>query len=373
MAKKIKIGFLDTASKESGGIYQYSKSIFDSLNNNNNDYELFKFSYKKDGKDSRLLKTTAGLTKYFYFIILFIRASFKLLPRDFEDIDLFISPYSALAPHIFLRKKFIFTLHDLQEKYYPENFSFKERLLRQIRNYVLLKQCMFVICESESVKNDIEKFFKIHQSKIVVMPSPPPKSIYNQENKFDQLLLNKEYGLSRDYIFYPAQFWPHKNHIGLLKALDILKNKHPNLLTVFTGDKRFEYDKVKEISDKFNLTDNVMFVGNVPYSHLPVFYKNSICLVMPTLFESISIPIYEAFYFSTPVVCSNICGLPEQCGEAATFFDPNNPNDIADKISAILLNKKRRKSQIEEGLKIIRQRTHLNFFNKFTDEILMRL
>lgn len=372
MAKKIKIGFLDIASKESGGIYQYSKSIFDSLNNSNV-YKIIKFSYKKDEKNSRLLKTTTGLTKYFYFIILFIRASFKILPRDFEDIDLFLCPYSALAPHIFLRKKFIFTLHDLQEKYYPENFSFKERLLRQIRNYVLLKQCLYVICESQSVKNDIEKFFKTHQSKIVVIPSPPPKSIYSHENKSDQLLLDQEYGLNRDYIFYPAQFWPHKNHIGLLKALDILKNKYPDLLIVFTGDKRFEYDKIKEMSDNFNLSNNVMFVGNVPYSHLPVFYKNSICLVMPTLFESISIPIYEAFYFSTPVVCSNICGLPEQCGEAATFFDPNNPDDIADKICTILVNKKRRKYQISEGLKIIHKRTHLSFFNKFTDEILKRL
>jgi len=59
-------------------------------------------------------------------------------------------------------------------------------------------------------------------------------------------------------------------------------------------------------------------------------------LVMPTLFESVSIPIYEAFALGVPVCCSNVVALPEQVGDAALIFDPNNAADIADKILQLL-------------------------------------
>ena len=57
---------------------------------------------------------------------------------------------------------------------------------------------------------------------------------------------------------------------------------------------------------------------------MPYLYKLSTTSVMPTLFESISLPIWEAFYFGVPVVSSNVCALPEQVVNAGLLFDPYN-------------------------------------------------
>jgi len=80
------------------------------------------------------------------------------------------------------------------------------------------------------------------------------------------------------------------------------------------------------------LENNIVYLGYIDYSDLPFLYKMSKFLVMPTLFESISIPIYEAFSLKVAVCCSNVVALPEQVGEAGLLFDPNNENDIAEKM-----------------------------------------
>ncbi len=65
---------------------------------------------------------------------------------------------------------------------------------------------------------------------------------------------------------------------------------------------------------------------------MPYLYKLSTALVMPTLFESVSLPIWESFYLGVPVVSSNVCALPEQVGDAGLLFDPHDIEDMAEKI-----------------------------------------
>jgi glycosyltransferase involved in cell wall biosynthesis len=76
-------------------------------------------------------------------------------------------------------------------------------------------------------------------------------------------------------------------------------------------------------------------------------------LVMPTLFESVSIPIYEAFSLGVPVCCSNVVALPEQVGDAGLLFNPNDYYEIADKISLYLCNENIRQKKISLGYKRI--------------------
>mgnify|MGYP006136905967 FL=1 len=376
MAKKIKIGFLDIAKKESGGIYQYSQSILDSLNNRS-EYEVIVYSNKRipidDNFKYRNLSYKKGLLKYINLIGIYIKYFFKIKPKIYKDIDIFISPFPALAPHFFLKSKFIFTLHDLQEEYYPKNFTKKEILIRRLRNYLLLKKCLFVICESSSVKHDIIKFYKVDSKKIAVIPSPPPKSIFTDQKDGQKASVIAKYSLNKEYIFYPAQFWPHKNHLNMMKAIKILKMRHPNILLVLTGSERFLYQEIFNKIEELGINNNILHIGNVPYEDLISIFKNAKMLVMPTMFESISIPIYEAFCFNVPVVCSNVCGLPEQCGEAAIFFNPQDPKDIAEKVQSVIDDHFLIKKLINNGTKIINERTHDAFFAQLQIEINLRI
>jgi glycosyltransferase involved in cell wall biosynthesis len=145
-----------------------------------------------------------------------------------------------------------------------------------------------------------------------------------------------KYALPEAFLFYPARFWRHKNHLKLLEAFARISGAHPDVHLVFTGDDRPFSRVVRRKIEELGLSSRVLVLGCVDYGDLPALYRLSRMLVLPTLFESISIPIYEAFALKVPVCCSNKVGLPEQVGEAAVLFDPEAPEDIADKVISLL-------------------------------------
>ena len=138
------------------------------------------------------------------------------------------------------------------------------------------------------------------------------------------------------FLFYPAQFWVHKNHLRLLEAFREVAAEVPDLNLVLTGKKRDEYGVVMSAISKFGLDEKVRHLGYVEQEDLQAIYKLATALVMPSLFESVSIPIYEAFQVGTPVVASDILAIPEQVGDAGLLFDPKSVASIRDAILRIV-------------------------------------
>jgi glycosyltransferase involved in cell wall biosynthesis len=137
------------------------------------------------------------------------------------------------------------------------------------------------------------------------------------------------------FLFYPAQFWPHKNHLRLIEAFREVAAEVPDLNLVLTGKKRDEYDVVMSAVRKFGLSDRVCHLGYVGQDDLQAIYKLATALVMPSLFESVSIPVYEAFQAGIPVAASNILAIPEQVGDAGLLFDPKSVASIRQAILRI--------------------------------------
>jgi len=102
---------------------------------------------------------------------------------------------------------------------------------------------------------------------------------------------------------------------------------------------------------------------------MPYLYKLSTALVMPTLFESVSLPIWEAFYLGALVVSSNVCALTEQVRDAGLLFEPHNIEDMAEKIYKIWIDDEIRKSLIEKGFKRIKNMTLENYAKEWTKVI----
>ena len=84
--------------------------------------------------------------------------------------------------------------------------------------------------------------------------------------------------------------------------------------------------------EEARLKDNVQHLGYIDQADLQAIYYLATALVMPSLFESVSIPIYEAFQAGTPVAASGIQSIPEQVGEAGLLFDPHSSSSIAESI-----------------------------------------
>ncbi len=109
----------------------------------------------------------------------------------------------------------------------------------------------------------------------------------------------------------------------------------PDLKLVLTGKKRDEYESVMGAVGKLGLNDHVIHLGYVAQEDLQAIYRLATALVMPSLFESVSIPIYEAFQVGTPVAASGILAMPEQVGDAGLLFDPMSVASIRQAILQI--------------------------------------
>ena len=375
----MKIGILTLSSPDSGGVFQYTLSILEAMkeiSEVSNNYEMIQISYENFPKILKKCfiiekqKTPIGL-KVRRLIHTFTGIKIGKLAPDI-DVDFIISPTITLLPY-HMKKPYIVTIHDFQHKYYPEFFTIKEKISREIV-YRTGKKANLVICESNYVKHDIMKFLNIDKNKIKVLPSPPPSYLQTMEiNNENLLTLREKYNLPEGYIFYPAQFWHHKNHINLLRALKYIKdNYNLEIPLILVGSKKNNFERVMNEIQNLGLTQQVKYLGYVPHEDMPYLYKLATALVMPTLFESVSMPIWEAFYLGCPVVSSNVCALPEQVGDAGLIFDPYNIKDIAEKILIIWTNENLRNELINKGFERVKDLTIENYakdWEKILEEV----
>jgi glycosyltransferase involved in cell wall biosynthesis len=143
-------------------------------------------------------------------------------------------------------------------------------------------------------------------------------------------LFLKKYNLPSTYFFYPAQFWPHKNHFALLKALKILDEKyHIDVALVLTGSDKGNAGYVASLIKELGLRNKVHILGFIPQVDLACLYQFALALVFPSYFGPDNLPPLEAFALGCPVIASDVPGASEQLGEAALLVKPNDINHIA--------------------------------------------
>jgi len=372
-----KIGILTFVANVDHGVFNYTKSLIDALKNDlTNEYILFcnESDDRFDNYNLEKRKLSKSKNNLFKKVLTFIQFIFLirkpyLLTKDeldlFHDIKFFISPAVTAYPHFFLNKPFVFTLHDMQEKYYPHYFTLYERFTRWINNKTLAKCAFKIICESEYVKKDIIKFTATIPDNVVIIQSPPPENLVNfLFNKSTYSKIKNKYNLPNNYIIYPAQSWPHKNHLKLLEAFSIVNKNHLGIKLILTGNINNNYKNILKKIDELGISNKVKHLGCISYEELLYVYKMSIMLVMPTLFESVSIPIYESFFLKVPVCASNVFAIPEQVGDAGILFDPNDVYDMADKISILLNDVNLRNEKKELGFKMVSNFNHKEYKDK---------
>jgi glycosyltransferase involved in cell wall biosynthesis len=279
--------------------------------------------------------------------------------RDvFSAADMVIAPiYSTLL--LATRRPFVFTLHDLQEKHFPQHFSIHVRLWRDLTNRLLTRRARRIICESNFVRQDIMSHFGVPDMKIAVISAPPMSQLRDSVVSPGQVAsMREKYGLPDCYVFYPAQFWPHKNHIRLVEAFALLSRDFSNCALVLTGKARDEYGRVFRRVRELNIETKVRHIGYVATEDLAALYRGATIVAVPTLFESISIPVYEAFSLGTAVCASSVVALPEQIGDGGLLFDPMSVQDIAGRMAELLRNPALRETLIQRGHRRMQEVTH---------------
>ncbi len=143
--------------------------------------------------------------------------------------------------------------------------------------------------------------------------------------------------------------FPHKNLESLVDAHKILLKKYPDLKLLFAGKKEYYYGLLDAYIEQNTNTKLVRTLGFVSDAELKWLYENCLAYIFPSLSEGWGLPPLEAMSYGAPVASSNATCMPEVLGDAALYFDPHSPADIAAKISELIENKTLRESLIKKG------------------------
>ena len=239
----------------------------------------------------------------------------------------------------------ILTIHDTLPLIFPKQHKLQNYYFKYIIP-LLLRKTKGLVTVSNSTKDDLVKNFNYSNSNIDI--------VYNSYNKdhfkydVDEKYKN-EYG--RYFLFVGASY-PHKN---LDRALEALKELYENedfkdVKILITGGRKDYTDIIIEKFQKYSFFENVVLLDYVPFNELPKLYSNAIALVYPSLYEGFGIPPIEAMACMCPTIVSNKSSLPEVCGDASLYINPEDKNDIYKAMKKMLVDKKLRGELIERGL-----------------------
>lgn len=249
-------------------------------------------------------------------------------------------PFEAGIPYVM-------AIHDLQHRLQPEFPEVSDNGEWESREYYLrngARNAVLVLADSEVGKEDILNFYGpygVTADQVMVLPYLPARCLAVNISQCEQQQVQMRYGLPDRYLFYPAQFWPHKNHSRIVQALALLKQEHGLKITVvFCGSHAGELrervlHEVISLSRQQGIKDQIKYLGYVPDADMSAIYAGAAALVMPTFFGPTNIPILEAWAFGCPVLTSDIRGIREQAGNAAVLVDPRSVEAIADGIYRI--------------------------------------
>jgi len=227
------------------------------------------------------------------------------------------------------------SVHDLMHRYEPHFPETSSRGRSHYRDAYLRRLCRRangILVDSEMGKRQVQESYGTPAGKLFVLPYIPPAYLSQPDRDAD---FEKKYCLPPKYVFYPAQFWQHKNHVRLINAIAELRPHHPDICLVLAGSKNNGYGAARREVARLGLERHVQFAGYVPEGDMAEFYRRARGLVLPTLFGPTNIPPIEAFALGCPVAVSGIYGMPEQVGDAGLLFDPHSVADMASAIGKL--------------------------------------
>ena len=242
--------------------------------------------------------------------------------------------------------KSLTTIHDLMHKYETRfrEFNFIEKFRRNIQYQRICDSSFRIFVDSKVGKKHLMESFKIDLKKILISHFEVP--LYLKKSKKKNIF--KIYNIpKKKFIFYPAQFWEHKNHINLIKSFKLVRDKIKDINLILVGVEKNNLKNIKFEIKKFNLKKNVFVIGYIKNEDVYSFYKYASLLAYVSHCGPTNIPPLEAMQVGCPLICSNVYGMPKQVGDGAKLVNPNSHKDIAKKILSVLTQKNIRKNLIK--------------------------
>lgn len=278
-----------------------------------------------------------------------------------ERIDLML--YPAPRPLAYqVDVPYVAAVHDLQHRLqpeFPEVSQHGELEKRELLFTNLIANATTVVVDSEVGREDVLELYAstgITGDRVQVLPFLPPPYLDDAGLAADAVAeVGRRHRLPDRYMLLPAQFWPHKNHARVIRALRLLADEYAVrvplvLVGSHSGALREQvHAEVMQLAVELGVDDLVHDLGFVPDADMPGLYRGAELLMFPTFFGPTNIPVVEAWAAGIPVVTSDVRGIREQCGDAAVLVDPRSSDAIAAGVVTLWDDAPRRAALVAAG------------------------
>lgn len=278
----------------------------------------------------------------------------KELSRDGIDIMFYPFP-TSMALDIDL--PFIMAVHDIAHRLLSSLPEFQPPVARERESLFAraMRRAQLILVDSQTGRDLLLRFYgdciEPHRVKVVPFVSPP----YLRSGSQELQRVGTPDRVPAEYFFYPAQFWPHKNHEAIVRALAWLCDEcgvEAHLVLCGSYDepvRKVTFSGLKRLAAELGVSSQVHYLGYVPDAHLAALYRGARGLVMPTLLGPTNLPIVEAWTLGCPVITSDIAGVREHASGAALLVDPHSPPAIGDAMLRLMRDPQLRAELVRAG------------------------
>jgi len=258
------------------------------------------------------------------------------LPKLIPECDLFWSPHFNVPIPRTRAKARVTTIHDVFHLMFKKNFNFLQRTWAKI----LMKQAATsdqIITVSQFSKSEILKFFPNIEDKVKVIPLGVDKDLFSEKISMMDEMVKIKYQIPTPFILFVGSCKPHKN---LKRVVEAFKRIEGMIHLIIVGKR----DPSFQIPD-----ERIQFLEYVQKEELASLYRQAKLLVFPSLYEGFGLPPLEAMSSHCATLVSSSASLPEVCGDAAHYVDPENVEEIKKGIEELIQNNELRERLIQKG------------------------
>jgi len=271
---------------------------------------------------------------------------------------------------------YVMPVFDLQHRLQPDFEEVSACGQWNRREYLYrngIRHATLILADSEVGKEDILNIYGsygISEEDVKVSPCMPAPYLSPEVSAEERVRIRNRYALPEHYFFYPAQFWPHKNHVRMVQALGLLKAEkrmevHLVLAGTHNGTIRARvFREMMQEAHRLRVAEQVHYLGYVPNEAMSALYSGAVGLAMPTFFGPTNIPIVEAWLFGCPVLTSDIRGIRDQVGDAGLLVDPRSVEAIADGMQRLWDHEGLRANLAQRGTRRLAAHTQGQFCTK---------
>lgn len=245
------------------------------------------------------------------------------------------------------------TVHDLSALRVPQKYDRPHELYLRHVLPALVRRLTRVVTVSDSSRRDIMALTDVPPARITVIPNGVDTDVMRPMAR--DVALDRLVGVlpdRRPYILYVSRVeHPGKNHVRLIEAFARLRHAHdvPHRL-VLAGPLRERASEVRAAAEASGAAPDITFTGFVTDEQLPALYAAADIFVFPSLYEGFGIPLLEAMACAAPVASADTSSLPEVGGDAALYFDPRDPLQMAAVLWRLIDDGGLRQAVVEAGL-----------------------